>query len=136
MDQINQGLQLFYATEAYLELAVNNDGWCRCTVVHGQTRQYLGADSVSVVANRLLDALAGRGDPTGTPHPFFPGHIVKWALSLAEAHSRLYVTDSEGCKLLMWVQESGNPSCMMHLSPERANEWNRQLSVALQRAYD
>jgi hypothetical protein len=124
--------KLYFAPDAYLELDVADNGWCRCTVVHNHTRLYLGAEVVKWVAIRLLHSIEVANDPMGEADTLFMGHTFTWGLSLSERHFRLHTTESDGCRILQWIDATnGNLSIVMHLTKERCGSWSSQLSDIL-----
>ena len=120
--------ELYFAPEAYIELDVwEESNWCRVTAVHQNRRQHLGAEVLMVVAARLLNAVEIENAATDSPHSLLPGLRYTWALSLAEEHSSLHTSESDGCRILLWIDHKGNPALVLHLTKERVASWRSQL---------
>ena len=119
-----------------LRIEVNEDGWARLTLV-GEECVYLGADSVEVVASRLMNYLED-GDVLGRGYGGeMDGFAVACLLLLSEAHHALYVADSGSDRLLFWQNAHSAPvflAGVMRLSLSQRRQWTQALAKVLEEA--
>lgn len=86
-----------------LRLTANDAGWCQVILEDGPRQIPLGADLLSIISERLSDAVAS--EPLGASVGSLEGREVWWVLSLSELHTSLYVTRPPG-SLTLFVQNA------------------------------
>ncbi len=86
-----------------LRLAINNEKWCRVSLVLENKVTYLGAERVDYIVKHLLESLS---DDEKTINGYLDGFPVYWVLSLSEAHTILYMANELDGRVLFW-QDSG-----------------------------
>ena len=107
-----------------LDLMANDDGWCRCVLDCGNGVRDLGADTVSVVVERLWNLLTST--TARTPAGTIDGLTVFSVLGLYEEHHWLYASANETSLILFWQDARSSPPstiCRMTLSPPDQQAW-------------
>lgn len=121
------------AQENSLHIEANENGWARLTLI-GEEHIYLGADSIEVIASRLLNYLRS-GDVLGRASAGeMNGYRVACLLLLSEAHHALYVASSGSDRLLFWQNAHSSPvflAGVMRLSASQRRQWTQSLIGSL-----
>ncbi|HEX5323077.1 MAG TPA: hypothetical protein VFW40_04770 [Capsulimonadaceae bacterium] len=118
------------AQDGYLSLSIDENGWCRCTYEAG-TRLVLGSEAQSHVISRLAKAVAANLEAAGLgkTYPAF-GYNAYYVLMLRERRYALYATESNGARLLLWVNAQTNPlqlAASLRLNENQRQEWFNRL---------
>lgn len=118
---------LLEAAGGRLRLEPDENAWCRVTLEVAEDRDVeLGADSLSTVRMRLLNAL---GPLRGLVSGEIDGRAVYHVLSLFERHCTLYAADApEGRRL--FIQDAGGKVLGAITIPnDRRRAWASALSA-------
>lgn len=108
-----------------LTLSADASGWCKVQLAHAGQLLQLGADTKSVVIERLMQGLLDelRGQSSG----LIDGINVTWVLSLAERHTSIYAAQHEHKKLLFFQDADGKVVARIELTDEDRQRWLREL---------
>lgn len=108
-----------------LVLQPDGNEWCQVLLDTEERRVPLGADTRAVIAERLLRAL--QDAPGGPTSGVIDGVTVRWALSLAERHSTVFVGDQSGRRVLFIQADDGSLVAKLPLSADDIVRWSDQL---------
>jgi hypothetical protein len=109
--------------ECLLIARIAGASWCGCTLVVGENRVFLGAESRSYIIDHLIEALGPRRNVTGRINDL----EVSWVLSLAEEHSSLYIAGEADCRVLFLQDRNGQLIHTMRLSMSDVESWRAEL---------
>jgi hypothetical protein len=106
-----------------------SEDWCQLTLRIQQQSIDLGADTRSIVVQRLLRALT---NPLGTKATgSIQGIEVHWVMTLAEKHSTIYVSQTEQgltpSRCLFFQDSEGTLLGRLDLTDKVLNAWICQL---------
>jgi len=117
-----------YSDQYCIEIDTANNSWCKCWLLIGEDKIYLGAESLKYLKDHLL---AGLDD---SPKEI-SGHLYKydfsWVLSLSEVNTVLYVA-KDGLDKVVLLQNVGghtNEICLIKLSQDRCSQWINQIQI-------
>ena len=113
------------ADRGSLRLRSDDRGWCRVVVQLGGPIM-LGADSYSVIKNRLLSTLrnAASSEPVGT----LCGSPVVWVLGLSEPHSFIYAARSNDNLRLFFQDRDNRVVGTLDLTQADRQRWIEELT--------
>ena len=111
--------------DVVLRLCSGETGWCKVELWDGQRQYPLGADSRSVVIERLSRGLADKleGPPAGS----IEGVAVTWILSLAERHTSVYSADVGGIRQFYFQGADGSLIARICLTDNDRQKWLTRL---------
>ena len=105
---------------------VDNNGWAKCYLLVGDSKIFLGADDIRILAQRLISHLEDeRREPVGE----IAGHLVYWVVSLFEAHYTLYFYREGGVRVLLWQDEMAKLVATVKLDGKQYQKWRKQLAA-------
>jgi hypothetical protein len=84
-----------------LQIDIADNGWAQCTLM-GDQDIYLGADVISIVADRILRGLKGIRPTPQRQTMGILGYQAFSAMLLAEAHHCLWVANESDATYLIW----------------------------------
>lgn len=116
---------VLFAEAARLILESDESDWCQVMLDFDGRQIALGADTRSVIVERLGGALLDQ--LKGTPSGVLEGVDVQWVLSLAERHFTLYAGDRGDRRLLFVQAEDGSLIGSLSLGPEHLRRWQKAL---------
>lgn len=114
--------------EGELKIEQTTPEWWRCWFETEIQVAYLGAEGPRYLLPRLLSAVRRM---IGQDSEYRPVDSFEWILSLAEAHSSLYLGRTEAGIELIWQDAEARTIGRMRPSGDRLLEWERELSGAL-----
>lgn len=107
-----------------LYLRVEENGWTKCYLSKQGSETFLGADTISNIASRLLGNLTeAEVEPSGE----IDGQSVHWVMSLSEAHHTLYYYRQGIDRILLWQDAQANLIAKSMLSNAELQKWREQL---------
>lgn len=113
-----------HTMDGTLEIDATYRSWCQCWLLLGSQRISLGAESFSYIASHLLSALEMTDEQyTSEWH----GYQVKWALSLADNHSTLYVAGEGSQLILLWQAATTELIARFRLSTDDCSLWRTEI---------
>lgn len=116
--------------EARLVLSIGKENdWTGITLVKDDISEFLGAEVLHIIAERLHNAL---NEPEANLLDYkINGLQVKWILNLAEMHSSFYCA-LEGSSLRLFIQnDEGNLIHSFALSSKEVSSWVDSLSALI-----
>lgn len=116
--------------EARLVLSIGKENdWTGINLVKDDISEFLGAEVLSVIVERLRNAL---NEPEANLLDYkINGLQVKWFLNLAEMHSSFYCA-LEGSNLRLFIQnDEGNLIHSFALSSKEVSSWVDSLSALI-----
>lgn len=111
-----------------LVLQPDDNEWCHVLLDSDDRTVHLGAEINSWIAERLLRAL--HDAPGDSTSGVIDGVTVRWALSLAERHSTVFVGEQSGRRILFVQADDGSLIAKLPLNADDIARWSDQLREA------
>ncbi len=119
-----------------IRIDTSNAKWWRVSFVSDGIEQFLGAEVPHYVATRLSRAFTAHwSELEGEEFTGFGGYSVKWALTLSETHSTLYVASNSNGRTLFWQDKWAKTITAIEIQPDLAAEWSGQLLKTYQQLH-
>ena len=108
-----------------LYFRVEENGWTKCYLPKEGSEAFLGADTISNIASRLLSNLTEAGIKSSGE---IDGQPVYWVMSLSETHHTLYYYRQGIDQILIWQDAKANLTAKSKLSNAELQKWREQLT--------
>ena len=109
-----------------IEIDASNNGWCKCWLIIGENKTYLGAAGLKYLKDHLL---AGLDDSPKESNGRYHEYDFSWVLSLSEAHTVFYVAADNQGKVLLLQDVDAKEICMIELSQKQCLQWLNQVQL-------
>ena len=118
----------FCADQYCVEIDNANNSWCKCWLIIGKDKTYLGAGSLEYLKAHLL---AGLDDSPKETSGRLYKYDFSWVLSLSEVHTVFYVASDDQDKVLLLQNADGHTQeiCLIKLSHDQCLQWLAQLRL-------
>jgi hypothetical protein len=118
----------FCADQYRIEIDNANQSWCKCWLIIGKDKTYLGAESLKYLKVHLL---AGLDDSPKEISGRLYKYNFSWVLSLSEVHTVLYVASDDQDKVLLLQNADGQVQevCLIKLSRDQCLQWLNQIRL-------
>jgi hypothetical protein len=113
------------ANNCCIDIDITNKDWCKCWLIIDDNSTYLGSENLKYLKDHLLAGLDGNPQKIS-------GHSnddnFSWVLSLAEAHTALYIAKNGQDRVLLLQDTNGKDICRIELSNKKYLEWRNQIT--------
>lgn len=110
----------------FLELSINEENWCKLSLIFQDSIENLGADDFSIIKERLLNSLSkstnleSSGIKDGLP--------IYWVLSLLEKHHSIYVQYKNDFQHFFIQNSNGDITENFMLNSKEIESWKNIIS--------